>query len=64
MRTIALSLGWLISFTYRRLIANPDPPLPARGEPQWAEATAKRQTGAKLEGFPRAKCVAQGGPLC
>jgi len=33
-RTIALSLGWLISFAYRRLIANPDPPLPARGEPQ------------------------------
>ena len=24
----------LISFAYRRLIANPDPPLPARGEPQ------------------------------
>ena len=36
----ALIMGWLISFTYRRLIANPDPPLPARGEPQWAEATA------------------------
>ena len=34
----ALIMGWLISFTYRRLIANPDPPLPARGEPQWAEA--------------------------
>ena len=33
-------MGWLISFTYRRLIANPDPPLPSRGEPQWAEATA------------------------
>jgi hypothetical protein len=33
-------MGWLISFTYRRLIANPDPPLPARGEPQWAEAQA------------------------
>jgi hypothetical protein len=39
-RTVALSLGWLISFTYRRLIANPDPPLPARGEPQWAAASA------------------------
>ena len=36
----ALIMGWLISFTYRRLIANPDPPLPARGEPQWAEAQA------------------------
>ena len=36
----ALSLGWLISFTYRRLIANPAPPLLARGEPQWAEAQA------------------------
>ena len=39
-RTIALSLGWLISFAYRRLIPNPDPLLPARGKPQWAEATA------------------------
>jgi hypothetical protein len=36
----AVIMGWLISFTYRRLIANPDPPLPATGEPQWAEATA------------------------
>ena len=44
-------MGWLISFTYRRLIANPDPPLPARGEPQWAEA--RRSAGAqKTSGNP------------
>jgi MFS transporter, DHA1 family, tetracycline resistance protein len=24
-------MGWLVSFAYRRLIVNPDPPLPARG---------------------------------
>jgi DHA1 family tetracycline resistance protein-like MFS transporter len=36
----ALIMGWLISSTYRRLIANLAPPLPARAEPQWAEATA------------------------
>ncbi len=36
----ALIMGWLVSFAYRRLIANPDPPLPTRGDPKWAEATA------------------------
>ncbi len=36
----ALLMGWLASFVYRRLIVNPDPPLPARGGPQWAEGAA------------------------
>lgn len=36
----AFIMAWLVSFVYRRLIANPDPPLPARGDPQWAEAAA------------------------
>ncbi|MCX7671439.1 MAG: MFS transporter [Anaerolineae bacterium] len=34
----AIIMGWLVSFVYRRLIVNPDPPLPTRGEPRWAEA--------------------------
>jgi hypothetical protein len=36
----AILMGWLVSFVYRRLFARPDPPLPARGEPQWAQAQA------------------------
>lgn len=36
----ALLMAWLVSFVYRRLIANPDPPLPARAEPQWIQAPA------------------------
>lgn len=36
----ALLMGWLASFVYRRLIVNPDPPLPARGGPQRAEGVA------------------------
>ncbi|MCX6030889.1 MAG: MFS transporter [Chloroflexi bacterium] len=36
----AVIMGWLISFAYRRLIVNPDPPLPVRSEPRWAEAMA------------------------
>jgi len=36
----AVIMGWLISFAYRRLIANPDPPLPTRGGPRWAEGAA------------------------
>ncbi len=36
----ALIMGWLISFSYRRLIQRPDPPLPERAEPRFAEARA------------------------
>lgn len=36
----ALLMAWLVSFVYRRLIVNPDPPLPAHGEPQWMQAEA------------------------
>lgn len=36
----AVIMGWLVSFVYRRLIVNPDPPRPMRGEPRWAEAIA------------------------
>ncbi|MGC8782686.1 MAG: MFS transporter, partial [Anaerolineae bacterium] len=38
--TAAVIMAWLVSFAYRRLIANPDPPLPLRGEPRLAEALA------------------------
>lgn len=36
----ALLMAWLVSFVYRRLIVNPDPPLAAHGEPQWMQAEA------------------------
>lgn len=36
----AILMGWLVSFVYRRLFVRPDPPLPTRGEPQWAQAQA------------------------
>lgn len=36
----AILMGWLVSFIYRRMFVRPDPPLPARGEPQWAQAQA------------------------
>jgi hypothetical protein len=29
----ALITAWLATFTWRRLVANPDPPLPPRGAP-------------------------------
>jgi DHA1 family tetracycline resistance protein-like MFS transporter len=38
----AVLMGWVVSFAYRRLIVNPDPPLPERGAGamQWATAAA------------------------
>jgi DHA1 family tetracycline resistance protein-like MFS transporter len=35
----ALIMAWVVSFTWRRLIVNPDPPLPAReGDNNWTQA--------------------------
>jgi hypothetical protein len=30
----AVIMGWVVSFTWRRLIVRPDPPLPLREEPR------------------------------
>ncbi|MGD9047442.1 MAG: MFS transporter [Anaerolineae bacterium] len=37
----ALIMAWLISFVWRRLIVNPDPPLPGRGDEAVAEEVAQ-----------------------
>jgi DHA1 family tetracycline resistance protein-like MFS transporter len=37
----ALIMAWLISFVWRRLIVNPDPPLPGRGDGPAAEEAAQ-----------------------
>jgi len=35
----AMIMAWVVSFTWRRLIANPDPPLPAReGDKYWVQS--------------------------